>query len=963
MNPRYLFKPILFLLFLLATASNVQANTYYVSETSGSDSIVTLGSTAPTPILSVTPSTALTSAGLPSGPFTPSSVTYSIANIGDAPMNWAVSNTSSWLTVSPASGTLAAGGSTTATATLTSNANSLTSGTYSDSLEFANMTSGTGNTSIACTLTVGTDYFTQLFNSGSNNTAYHSFSFTPNGTGGYSNATCDAIASFPTNPTGGTKLAEGDDSSVAVTLTGSASVKLYGTAYTTFYVGSNGYITFGSSDTTYDTSLDAHFSIPRISGLFRDLNPGISGTVSWKQLTDRVAVTYQKVPAYNSTNYNNFQIEMFFDGRIRITVLSIQSLDGLIGLSQGLGIPSDFTNSNFIGYPSSPPSSPPSLSVTTADNTTTNQSSITIQGSASSANGISSVTVNGVAATTSDGFSHWSATVGSLSPGINTMTVIATDSAFLPNTTSASRHILYYTNNSSLFGDGLPDAWKIAHGLDPFSNAGGNSATGNPSGDGISNLMKYALNLDPQLKQAGKLPYTTKAVNIADSKTYLIFNYRRIIGGGGLNYIVESSTNLTSWTSSANDLTEISSVPDADGVTEDVQVRVSPSLNTPSAGSKFIRLRIIVSNGPLVINTGGTYSGNWTSTDPNTPAVTIATSSPVTILNSYITGPGDLISGSNVRNYDVTVKNCYGNGVNPNVNNLVKGYFVKLPHVINLDVENCQVQSTGGGVLFDQYSNPAGASNTVKIKCNRFINMDARYSNGTGGYQATGHIAYHTILISNANTSNNPVVEIAWNEMINMPWMSAGEDVINIHAACGTSSSHMLIHDNYIYGAWPTNPLTEVYSGGGIITDGWSTDTAATATAFLEVYNNQIVATDHYGLGILSGHDNNFHDNRVIASGKLQDGTWAYGSNVGLQGYNSSNQPGSVYFNNSMSNILVGWMTSSGRNDWFCPAVTLSNITQWTSGGPTLQDEANEYQLWLQKLQTSGTTVGPISAP
>jgi len=548
-----------------------------------------LNITAPAPVLSVTPATMFTATGSSGGPFNPSSASYSVANTGNLPMNWSVSNTTNWLSVSPSSGTIAAGGSTTVTATFTSNAISLTSGSYNDSMAFTNITNGIGNISIASTLTVGTDYFTQMFATGSNNTAFHSFTFTPNGSGGYSNYNCDATTAFPTNPTGGTKLIEGDDTYVAVTLTGTASVKLFGTTYTSFYVGSNGYITFASGDTSYHTSLATHFSKPRISGLFRDLNPGASGTISWIQLSDRVAVTFQNVPAYSSTNSNNFQIEMFFDGRIRITVLSIQSLDGLIGLSQGLGLPSGFANSNFIDYPTTPLS----LVVTTPDHTTTTLPTITLPGTATGANGISSVLVNGTAAATGNGFANWSATVSGLSVGINTIIVSATDGVIPAHTASVTRNILYYTSSSSLFGDGLPDAWKIAHGLDPFSNTGVNRATGNPSGDGIPNLIKYALNLDPQQEQAGKLPYTTTVLNSADGKMYLIFNYRRIIGGGGLTYIVESSTNLTSWTSTGNDLMEISSTPDVDGVTDDVQVRVYPSLSTPSsAGSKFIHLRV-----------------------------------------------------------------------------------------------------------------------------------------------------------------------------------------------------------------------------------------------------------------------------------------------------------------------------------------------------------------------------------
>lgn len=657
--------------------------------------------TTPSPVLTVTPVTTFTASGFQGGPFSPSSTTYSVANTGSLPMNWAVSNTTSWLTVSSTSGTLAVGGSTTVTASIiTSAAASLSHGSYSDTLRFVNLNNGTGNTSIGCALTVSLDYFTQLFASGSNNTSNHSFTFTPNGSANYYSANCDATTTFPTSPTGGTKLTMADDTYTTVTLTGTASAKLYGTAYSTFYVGSNGYVTFGSGDTSYSATLATHFNKPRIAGLYRDLNPATGGTISWKQLTDRAVVTYQNVPAYKTTNSNNFQIEMFFDGRIRITILSIASKDGLIGLSQGLGTPTGFINSTFVGYPPNnpvlnvtpinglnvtgtatvpfappvqiytltntgnatmswtvlnnsawlslsatsgvlasgssttvtaalnsnvntllsgsytdtvtftnstngngnatrnvlltlvPDTTPPVLNVTTPDHTTTNQPSVTLMGTATAPSGISSVVANGVTATTSDGFAHWTATVGKLTVGINSITVTATDGAAPANTSTASRQILYYTLTSSLFGTDIPDAWKVAHGLDPFSNTGVNNPTGNPSGDGISNLMKYALNLDPQKTATPGLPFTTTALNPSDNQTYLIFNYRRIIGGGGLTYIVEASTDFTNWTSSSTDLVEISAAPDPDGITEDVQVRVLPALDTPATGSKFIRLRV-----------------------------------------------------------------------------------------------------------------------------------------------------------------------------------------------------------------------------------------------------------------------------------------------------------------------------------------------------------------------------------
>ena len=115
-------------------------------------------------------------------------------------------------------------------------------------------------------------------------------------------------------------------------------------------MGSNGYITFGSGDSTYSEFFSNHFNRPRISALFDDLNPTAESLVSWKQLDDRVAVTFERVPEYGSGNPNDFQIEMFFNGVIRLTFLGLAAKDGLMGLSRGTGIPDGFMESDISSY-------------------------------------------------------------------------------------------------------------------------------------------------------------------------------------------------------------------------------------------------------------------------------------------------------------------------------------------------------------------------------------------------------------------------------------------------------------------------------------------------------------------------------------------------------------------------------------------------------------------------------------
>ncbi|HEX6885812.1 MAG TPA: trypsin-like peptidase domain-containing protein, partial [Planctomycetota bacterium] len=163
-------------------------------------------------------------------------------------------------------------------------------------------------------------------------------------------ALCRRPASaFPTDPAGGTAIPLSDDGSALVSLSGGKTVKLYGMSHSSFQVNANGNLTFGSADGTYTESLSQHFTLRRVAALFDDLNPAAGGSVSRKQLADRVAVTWQNVPEYSTTNQNSFQIELFFDGRIRITYLAVAATDGIAGLSEGLGLSPFFVETNLSG--------------------------------------------------------------------------------------------------------------------------------------------------------------------------------------------------------------------------------------------------------------------------------------------------------------------------------------------------------------------------------------------------------------------------------------------------------------------------------------------------------------------------------------------------------------------------------------------------------------------------------------
>jgi hypothetical protein len=176
---------------------------------------------------------------------------------------------------------------------------------------------------------------------------YSSVMFTPASDGVSYIGSLQDITQLPTNPFGGNSLDLPQDNYVRVVLSNQARVKIFNQSFRSFFVGVNGYITFTQGDTDFSQTLDEHFEILRISGLYCDLTAENDGTVTARQLADRVAVTWQHVPEFSNTSPNTFQIEMFYDGRIRLSWLEIGSENNIVGLSDGLGLSPDFKETDF----------------------------------------------------------------------------------------------------------------------------------------------------------------------------------------------------------------------------------------------------------------------------------------------------------------------------------------------------------------------------------------------------------------------------------------------------------------------------------------------------------------------------------------------------------------------------------------------------------------------------------------
>lgn len=309
--------------------------------------------------LAVMPFMGFIAQGPTGGPFSSNVMVMTLTNVSTNTISWTSANTAAWLDLSQGGGNLDPGGTTNVIVSIDDSATNLAANVYGSMIWFTNLNS-TVVQGRQFFLRVGQpDVYTELFDSSlTNDLAFRTFTFTPDGSVSFYSVCEDGASVFPTDPAGGNGASLTDDSFYGVTLGGTNTVSFYGQRTNVFFIGSNGYITFGSGDANWQESLAAHFSQPRISALFHDLNPAAGGTVTWKQLGDRVAVTYLNVPEYVGTSGNNFQIEMFYDGRLRLTWLALNCTNNLVGLSVGQGVPTAFVASDFSGYGFCPPTAP-----------------------------------------------------------------------------------------------------------------------------------------------------------------------------------------------------------------------------------------------------------------------------------------------------------------------------------------------------------------------------------------------------------------------------------------------------------------------------------------------------------------------------------------------------------------------------------------------------------------------------
>jgi len=173
----------------------------------------------------------------------------------------------------------------------------------------------------------------------------------------------------------------------------------------------------------------------------------------------------------------------------------------------------------------------------------------------------------------SNGIITWTPTL-SQSPSTNLITTVVTDNG-VPS--------LSATNIFSVFVSGPYD------GID-FSDIP--QAQADIDGDGLSNLMEYALGTDPRNPSDGMEGFQISTLNDG-GRTYVIISFKRRKSDPSLQYVPEVSVDMQVWSSDSSSVKE-TNVTSLDPQFDWVTVQDLTPLTT--SAPHFIRLRVVIND-------------------------------------------------------------------------------------------------------------------------------------------------------------------------------------------------------------------------------------------------------------------------------------------------------------------------------------------------------------------------------
>jgi hypothetical protein len=134
-------------------------------------------------------------------------------------------------------------------------------------------------------------------------------------------------------------------------------------------------------------------------------------------------------------------------------------------------------------------------------------------------------------------------------------------------------------------GNGIPDWWK-----NYYLGTGVVNPLGNPTQDGVPNLMKYALGLNPNATNSGML-FNASYQTYTDGQIYPYLSYVRSKDAAmTLAFQMQQSSDLTTWQVESLSFQQMGVAIDLGNGTEQITLRsLTPVAGTPKL---FFRLKI-----------------------------------------------------------------------------------------------------------------------------------------------------------------------------------------------------------------------------------------------------------------------------------------------------------------------------------------------------------------------------------
>jgi hypothetical protein len=205
--------------------------------------------------------------------------------------------------------------------------------------------------------------------------------------------------------------------------------------------------------------------------------------------------------------------------------------------------------------------------------------------------------------------------------------------------------------------------------------------------------------------------------------------------------------------------------------------------------------------GAVTISSGGTYTLNVLVTDSTVNAVTISTTAPVTIINSFVQHAGRGIWAPNTGT-QLTVKNSTFTAITPSTSN-PEQQVVNAWEPLSLTVEHNNL-NYGHGIQVSTATYNVYQTTTLSISYNNFTNIGKLSQPGI--YQGAVHLDKVTA----------PDGKILWNRVTNSYGSSWGEDIIAVANSKGNAGHLLEVGHNLVNGAYPFSGNGASYTGGAI---------------------------------------------------------------------------------------------------------------------------------------------------